>query len=189
MRKTETIFFVTGNINKVNELKEMLLGQKGIEVEQIVYDYTEIQADKLEDVASYGAKISSIHTKKAIIVEDSGLFIDALGGFPGPYSAYVFKKIGNEGILKLMADVQNRQATFRSVIAFYDPDSKKEPILFSGSVDGVISDRIRGNQGFGYDPIFCVNENTFGEISLKEKNERSHRRMAFEKFLKWFLGD
>ena len=183
------IFFVTGNPNKVNELKEMLSGDKGITVEQINYDYTEIQADELEDIASYGAKISSAYIKKAIIVEDSGLFIDALGGFPGPYSAYVFKKVGNEGILKLMADERNRQATFKSVIAFHNPDSKKEPILFSGSVDGEISDWIRGNHGFGYDPIFCVNEKTFGEISLKEKNELSHRRRAFEKFLKWFLED
>ena len=158
-----------------------------IEVEQIDYDYTEIQADELEDVAYHGAKFSSRYLKKPVIVEDSGIFIDALGGFPGPYSAYVFKKIGNGGILKLMAGVQNRRATFKSIIAFCDYKVEKdpEPILFSGSVEGEIAEDIRGEHGFGYDPIFIVNKKTFGEIGLKEKNKKSHRRRAAEKFLEW----
>ena len=186
-KKGFKLSFVTGNIHKVNELQEMV--PKDIEVEHIDYDYIEIQADELEDVASFGAKISSEHLKKAVIVEDSGIFIDSLNGFPGPYSSYVFKKIGNEGILKLMAGVDDRKATFKSIIGFYNPKIQKEPILFSGSVVGKISEEIKGKNGFGYDPIFCLNKKTFGEISLKEKNKLSHRKKSFEKLLNWILEE
>jgi len=180
--KARVVYFVTGNIGKVSEVVKM--ADPDIKIEQIDYDYPEIQVDELEEVASYGAKHSSQTLGKSIIVEDSGLFIDALGGFPGPYSAYVFKTLGNEGILKLLRGESCRTATFRSVVGYCEPGG--EPLLFVGSVDGVITGEMRGEGGFGYDPIFASGERTFGEMLLEEKNEISHRRGAFEAFLDWF---
>ena len=178
----KVVYFVTGNIGKVREVRKM--AGRDIKIEQIDYDYPEIQVDDLEEVASYGAKHSSEVLEKAIIVEDSGLFIDALGGFPGPYSAYVFKTLGNEGILKLLEVEECRSATFKSVVGYCEPDG--EPLLFLGSVDGVISPDMRGEGGFGYDPIFSHGKRTFAEMSMEEKNEISHRRGAFQAFLDWF---
>ena len=107
-----------------------------------------------------------------------------MGGFPGPYSAYVSKTLGNEGILKLLSGESCRTATFKSVVGYCEPGG--EPLLFVGSVDGVITEEIRGEGGFGYDPIFAPGKRTFAEMLMEEKNEISHRRGAFGAFLDWF---
>ena len=86
--------------------------------------------------------------KKPIIIEDDGLFIDSLNGFPGPYSSYVFKTIGNNGILQLLK--HNRQAKFCSIIFYYDNKNSKS---FEAKIDGTISKSQHGS-GWGYDPIF-----------------------------------
>ncbi|RJS73141.1 MAG: non-canonical purine NTP pyrophosphatase, partial [Candidatus Syntrophoarchaeum sp. WYZ-LMO15] len=94
-------------------------------------------------------------------------------------------KLGNKGILKLMSRIKDRRATFKSVIAFCDGSS--EPVIFSGSVEGEIANKIRGKSGFGFDPIFLYGDKTFGEISRDEKNKISHRRVAFERLIRWLL--
>ncbi|MEM0332314.1 MAG: non-canonical purine NTP pyrophosphatase, partial [Archaeoglobaceae archaeon] len=110
-----------------------------------------------------------------------GLFIEALKGFPGVYSSYVFKTIGNEGILKLMDGITNRRAYFKAVLAYWDG---KEIHIFEGKVEGEIATEIRGSGGFGFDPIFLYNKKTFAEMG-DEKNEVSHRRRVLEKFFTW----
>ncbi|MHC1585578.1 MAG: XTP/dITP diphosphatase [Candidatus Syntropharchaeia archaeon] len=174
------IYFVTTNRNKFEEIRRI---SEGIEIEWINHDYPEIQEENLERIAESGAKYCADLFEKSVFVEDSGLFIDALNGFPGPFSAYVYDKIGNKGILKLMDGIDERGAVFRSVVSFCEPG--KNPISFVGEVRGVISGEIRGKHGFGYDPIFSYRGRTFAEMSIHEKNEVSHRRKAFEKFLRW----
>ena len=104
-----------------------------------------------------------------------------MNGFPGPYSSYVFKTLGNKGIIKLMEGVENRKAYFMAVIAFFDGE---KVWTFKGRVDGEIADEIRGDKGFGYDPIFLYGDKTFAEMG-DEKNEVSHRRRALENFFSW----
>ena len=118
-------------------------------------------------------------------MEDSGLFIDALNGFPGPYSSYVFRTLGNRGIVKLLDGMENRKAYFLSVVAYADGCEIRS---FTGKVKGNISREIRGGEGFGFDPVFEVSGKTFGEVSIKEKNEISHRKHAFESFFTWFMS-
>ncbi len=123
-----------------------------------------------------------------VIVEDAGLFIKALNGFPGPYSSYVNKTIGVEGILKLMRGIKDRTAYFFSVVAFYDPDIN-ELEFFYGKVEGEIAEEARGKSGFGFDPIFTPIEGdgrTFAEMGVEEKNKFSHRSKALRKFAKWY---
>ncbi|MDD2666813.1 MAG: XTP/dITP diphosphatase [Methanocellales archaeon] len=182
----KTVYFVTGNAGKVREAKAML-EKLGIGVQQIHYEYPEIQSDDLESIAKYGARDAAMHLKRPVMVEDAGMFISALKGFPGPYSSFTFKCIGNEGILKLMRGVEDRNAQFRSVIGFCEPD--KEVITFSGSVEGEISNEPRGKMGFGYDPIFLYQNKTFAQMSTEEKNEVSHRCVALRKFAEWFCKD
>ena len=179
MRK---IIFVTGNKGKFGEVKE-ILAAKDIEVIQNSNGYPELQENELEPIAAYGAKWVAEKLGMPVMVDDSGLFIKALNGFPGPYSAFVEENLGNKRVLKLMEDEEDRTATFKSVIGYCKPG--KEPEVFTGTVDGKISFEERGTGGFGYDPIFDYNGKTFGELGNEEKNKLSHRRRALDKFLEW----
>ncbi|MDO8727123.1 MAG: XTP/dITP diphosphatase [Candidatus Methanoperedens sp.] len=176
MRK---IIFVTGNAHKVKEASNILL-KLGITVEQNNCGYPELQEDELEKIAAYGAECAADHLGGEVMVDDSGLFIRALGGFPGPYSAYVFDTLGNERILKMMEGGTDRAAVFRCVIGYCRPGEKA--LLFSGEVEGEISLVGRGDAGFGYDPIFEVGGRTFGDMGDYEKNLLSHRYRALLKF-------
>ncbi len=179
MRK---IIFVTGNPHKVREAGD-ILSHVGITVEQNDCGYPELQEDDLEAIALYGARWAADKLNCEVMVDDSGLFIEALGGFPGPYSAYVFDTLGNERILKLMDGEANRRAVFKCVIGYCRPC--EEPSLFSGEVAGEISAGMRGCGGFGYDPIFEVGGATFGEMNEEKKNSLSHRYRALMKFAEW----
>ncbi len=179
MRK---IIFVTGNPHKVREAKE-ILSPLCITVEQNNCGYPELQEDRLSPIAAFGAEWAANQLDNEVMVDDSGLFIDALGGFPGPYSAYVFDTLGNKRILKLMEDEINRKAVFKCVIGYCRPGEKA--LVFSGDVAGEISKEMRGNSGFGYDPIFEVDGITFGEMGDNEKNRLSHRYQALLKFARW----
>ncbi len=179
MRK---IIFVTGNQHKVREAAD-ILSHAGITMEQNNCGYPELQEDELEPIASFGARWAADKLDNEVIVDDSGLFIEALGGFPGPYSAYVFDTLGNEKILKLMEGETNRRAVFRCVIGYCRPG--EEPHLFSGEVAGEIANESQGSGGFGYDPIFAVGGVTFGEMEEEEKNRLSHRYAALTEFAQW----
>jgi XTP/dITP diphosphohydrolase len=119
-------------------------------------------------------------------VEDAGLFIEALNGFPGPFSSYVYKTIGTQGVLRLMRGIKNRNALFLSAVAFCKP--KSDPQVFVGKVDGVITLKERGGYGFGFDPIFQPKgkKKTFAEMRRGEKNKFSHRAKALRNFAEWF---
>src|SRR5512137_1901085 len=95
------MLFVTSNTHKLEEANQAL-SQFGMRLRIAGIEKVEIQADGLEAIASYAARIAADVSGKPVICEDSGLFIGALKGFPGPYSSYAFKTIGCEGILKLM---------------------------------------------------------------------------------------
>lgn len=178
----KTIYFVTSNMGKVKEAKA-LCKEFNIKIQQIRYEYPELQSDDLETIAKYGAECASKALDKTIIVEDAGLFISALKGFPGPYSAYVFKTVGNEGILGLMFNKADRKAYFKSAVGYCEPG--KDSIAFAGIANGKIAHEIRGEHGFGYDPIFLYGDKTFGELSIEKKNKVSHRYKALKKFAEW----
>ena len=167
--------FITSNRGKFSEVSE-ILARHGIEVMQENIPCPEIQADTLEEVVSFC--LDWLGDKEVYLIDDSGLFIDELGGFPGVYSSYVFKTLGNEGILRLMSGVpeDKRTAHFETVFGIGGASGKK--LLFSGVCDGRISSEIMGAGGFGYDPIFIPaagDGRTFGEMSRDEKNTLSHR--------------
>jgi len=174
------VYFVTSNEGKFREVKE--IGKKyGIEIDWIRREYLEPQGSDLEEIAKISAQLLAEEIREPFFLEDSGLFIEALKGFPGPYSSYVFKTIGNEGILKLMNGVEDRRAYFLAVIAFWDGE---KVLTFKGRVDGRIATEMRGDKGFGFDPIFEYNGKTFAEMG-EEKNEVSHRRRALENFFEY----
>ncbi|HNX40092.1 MAG TPA: XTP/dITP diphosphatase [Methanothrix sp.] len=178
------IYFVTGNRGKYAEARAIFgdLIQKDI-------GYTEIQADTLEEVAAYGMKEVAARLAgqgqpgSAVMLEDAGLFIEALKGFPGVYSAYVQKTLGNSGILKLMEGEADRRAYFKSIVAYIEPGI--EPRMFSGEVHGTIGFEARGSKGFGYDPIFYLGEESLGEMEIERKNLISHRAASMRALKQW----
>jgi XTP/dITP diphosphohydrolase len=179
-----TIRFVTGNEGKVREAREYLAAT-GEDVEQVEYDYTEVQSDSLAEVAARGAEEAQAELGGAVVVEDSGLFVDALEGFPGPYSAYVEQTVGVERTWRLVEPEDDRRARFRSVVAYADSDTVE---TFEGSVRGTIV-APRGDGGFGYDPIFEHDGTTFAEMSAAEKNAVSHRGRALATFADWLADE
>ncbi len=177
-------FFVTSNIHKFNEARKVL-AEYEIATAMLRVEAVEIQDDSIEEIA----KVSAVDAVKKcglpIIVEDAGLFIDALKGFPGPYSAYVYRTIGMRGILELMKNVDKRDAYFHSVVTFSSPD--EPPRCFHGKAKGKIAKEERGRHGFGFDPIFSLSDKnrTFAEMTTEEKNRYSHRALALRKFAEW----
>jgi len=180
MQQSFDLFFVSSNVHKYQEAKK-ILDSFGIKLGFFKSNLEEIQSNSLQDIASQKAKNAFLKCKKPVIIEDDGLFINSLDGFPGPYSSYVFKTIGNKGILNLLKN--NRKAKFVSIISYCD---KKIFQSFDAKLDGSISHSQKG-QGWGYDPIFIPKntQKTFAEIN--NKNELSHRYKALKKFSNWYL--
>lgn len=187
--KGRVIFFVTNNIHKFNEARKVL-AEDGITVGMLKIKTFEIQSDSLEEIAKTSVLQAFKKCHLPIIVEDAGLFIDALNGFPGPYSSYIYRTIGNKGLLKLMKNIKNRKAKFHSVIAYYSSELKS-PICFKGKANGEITEKERkGNykSGFGFDPVFrpTKSKKTFAEMTIVEKNKYSHRAKALRRFSEWY---
>lgn len=172
------IYFVTSNNGKFVEAQAIFrdLVQKNIV-------YTEIQADTLEEVVAFGMQEVMDRLKGPALIEDAGLFIDGLKGFPGVYSAYVQKTIGNNGILKLMEGMDDRHASFKSVVGYAEPGT--QPQIFKGELEGSIGFKPRGTKGFGYDPIFYIGKTSLSDMNLEDKNRISHRGMSMKALKKW----
>jgi XTP/dITP diphosphohydrolase len=186
--KGRVVFFATNNFNKFNEVHRVL-GEYKIASAMLRVKTAEIQSDSLSEIAQTSAIDAFRKCSLPVIVEDAGLFMDALRGFPGPYAAYAYKTIGNAGSLKLMENMEDRKATFQSVIAHYDGHAA--PVCFEGKVAGKITNEERrgdGKSGFGFDPIFqpAGSAKTFAEMTIEEKNGFSHRAKAVRKFAEWY---
>lgn len=174
---------VTSNPGKVREY-EKSFSHLGIETEHVKIPYDEIQTSDLEEVVRKGMESIRNQNIKNFIIDDSGLFVDSLKGFPGVWSAYAQKTIGNAGILKLMNSVEERGAEFRCCIGC---DIEGETIIVTGICRGSITEEEKGEDGFGFDPIFTADrKKTFAEISADAKNETSHRGNAVRLLIKEF---
>jgi XTP/dITP diphosphohydrolase len=145
------ITLVTGNwaklVNTQNKLKPY-----GIEVDNIKMETVEIQADTAEEVAAYSAKYAADKLKKNILKIDSGLYVESLKGFPGPYTHYCEDTIGNAGLLKMMKGEKNRKAEFREALAYCEYG--KEPVVFSSITKGRVALKESGEHGWSWDFVF-----------------------------------
>lgn len=183
------LVFATSNQNKIKELQALL--PKKIKLKSLA----DLQLDhiKLEETGSTFQenalqKAKAIYLKKGLptFAEDSGLVVNSLDGAPGIYSArYAGKEAtdqdNNKKLLESLKNKADRSAYFIAVIVLYDG---QEAHCFEGRCNGYIAMEAKGNEGFGYDPIF-VPENfkqSFAELGLEKKNKISHRALALEKF-------
>ncbi|MCE4617295.1 MAG: XTP/dITP diphosphatase [Desulfurococcales archaeon] len=177
--------FLTGNEHKVQEANQILSGQN-IELYRISGYKQEIQSDNIEDIAKHAAVQAYKKLKIPLVVEDSGLFIPSLNGFPGPYSSFVYKTIGLNGIIELLEKKrpEQRKAYFKAALACICPPYIR---VFTGIVHGKIADKPKGGKGFGFDPIFIPDKfsSTFAELGEEIKNQVSHRARAFKSMATW----
>ena len=183
MQQSSELFFVSSNENKFQET-ERILSNFGMQINFFKTTLEEIQSNDLNDIAEQKAINAYGIVKKPIIIEDDGLFIDSLNGFPGPYSSYVYDTIGNKGIMDLLENYQVRDAKFVSIIAYCDNDRGVK--LFESSIPGKISPIIEKG-GWGYDPIFIPDGESKTYANVSDKDKFSHRSAALTKFSNWFL--
>ncbi|WP_287954211.1 RdgB/HAM1 family non-canonical purine NTP pyrophosphatase [Acidiplasma sp.] len=177
------IYFVTHNKNKyIEAYKEFK--ENGIDISWIETEYPEVQGNDNEFISRWSCESLVGQVNEPFFIDDTGLYIENLNGFPGPYASYVHDTLGNSLIVRLAS---GSRAYFKTVISFY---YKNNIYQFSGILKGIIADVEHGGHAFGYDPIF-VPENsnkTLSELSIEEKNKISHRGKAIKKFMA-FLKD
>jgi XTP/dITP diphosphohydrolase len=190
-----TLHFATGNAHKYDEARAYLESNvTGLALKQLKVDLPELQADSLAEVAKFKAEGAAKICKGNVFVEDAGLFVPRLNGFPGVFSAEVKKMLDCKGILKLMEDdkeIATRAAYFEVCTCLFLKKTG-EVKAFMGRIDGTLTLEARGTKGFGFDPIFVPaepagNSRTFAEMSIEEKNLVSHRSKSLKK-LKDFLA-
>ena len=186
------IVFATNNSHKLEELRKLTEGK--IEILSLndinCHDDIPETADTLEGNALIKARWVKERYGYDCFADDTGLEVDALGGAPGVKSArYAGEGHNSQANMELLlANLDGsteRQARFRTVIALIEG---KEETLMDGVVEGVITEKPSGENGFGYDPIFRPEgyEVTFAEMSADEKNKISHRGRAVAKLIKYF---
>jgi XTP/dITP diphosphohydrolase len=171
--------FVTGNRGKAAELAAIL--GPGFEVAQDARGYTEVQADTLDQVCEAGAdELLAGGLAPPFVLEDSGLFVDALSGFPGVYSRHALDTLGLDGLLRLLAGVPpgRRGASFQADLLLVEADGRRRH--FAGACRGAIAHEAAGEGGFGFDPVFCPEgeARTFAQMAPAEKAALSHRGQA-----------
>ncbi|VVB58257.1 Non-canonical purine NTP pyrophosphatase [Candidatus Anstonella stagnisolia] len=172
----EKILFITSNPHKFSEAQS-LLKKCGINIKRKNLNVSEVRAESCEEVAKAAAIEAYRKIRRPLFVEDSGLFIKSLNGFPGVYSAYAIRKIGLEGILALLKG-KSRDAEFVCAICYMD---NAKLVQVCKKCKGKISLRQKGKNGFGYDPVFVPagKKKTFAQ-DAKTKAEKSHRTAALK---------
>lgn len=171
------ILFITGNQKKVEEVRAIT----GLDIEAKNLDIPEIQSLDVEEVAKAKALSAFAITGQPVMVDDTGMSIEALNGLPGALVAWFLDTLKPEGILKLLANEENRKASVSTCIGYADEFGAS---VFTGIIEGKIPKSMQGENGFGYDPIFIPDgsEKTYAEMNSEEKNQISMRKIALLKF-------
>jgi len=188
----QTFFLATNNKHKIKEVLEIA---PDIEWKTIA-DFPELDGFDPEETgktfienAEIKARAYAAKTGLITVAEDSGLEVASLNNEPGIYSARWSPGSDtdrNIALLDRMKNEKNREARYVATICVFDPQTDKTE-FFIGKVNGVISQEIKGDKGFGYDPLFIPNgyDKTFGQLGSEIKQKLSHRKNAFTKFLSW----
>ena len=179
------MILVTSNKHKFEEIAAMFrIAEIPLEWKHVKYE--EIQEDTTEMI-SYR---SCVEVRKALhddfFLEDTGLYVPALHGFPGPYSSYVNATIGYAGLQRLV-DGKDRIAYFKTVVSL---SMHGEVIQFGGILKGSISSQAKGSTGFGFDPVFVPEGEsmTLAEMDVETKNRLSHRGRAVAALIKYLIS-
>ena len=180
----ERLLFVSNNAGKAREVEAIL----GAPVERLDLDLLEIQALAVDEVARHKALTAFARAGQPVVVEDTGLYVDALRGLPGALVRWFLATIGPAGICNLIPPNTDRAARARTAVAYCDGADVE---IFSGETLGVIVPTPTGEGGFGWDPIFRPDgaSRTFAEMEMAEKTAYSMRRRALERLRERLRSD
>ena len=182
----KTVTFVTGNANKLKEVQAMLSACPSVKLVSAKIDLPELQGTPLE-IAAEKVALAAKQVGGPVIVEDTSLCFNALGGMPGPYIKWFLDTCVHEGLNKMLDGFDDRTCYAQTVVAYCEgPGSQVR--LFDGRTNGTVV-RPRGPTDFGWDPVFQCEEGgddtkgrTYAEMDKSAKNNVSHRGKAFEMF-------
>ncbi len=183
------LIYLTTNKEKVREANTFFKEKYGFNIEIVNPDFEilEIQAKTCGEVAGFSAKYAADRLGVPVLKSDTGLYIDALGGLPGPYNAYFDKQIGVDKFLELLKNEKNRSARIEHCFAYCEPG--EEPIVFTGGGNGTISKKAKGNVGRWHDKFFIPDGETKTLSELREidyEKESSYWGTAKDDFAKWY---
>jgi non-canonical purine NTP pyrophosphatase (RdgB/HAM1 family) len=169
------VALITGNEGKAREYATML----GIDVSAVKEDLVEIQSLDVVEVVKHKVQDAYSKLRVPVLVDDTGLVLNAWNGLPGALVAWFLGSVGAQGILDMAAGVTDRAATVTTALGYADSTGVQ---VFTGTVQGTLTTERRGDGGFGYDSIFMPanSDLTFAEMSGEQKNAISHRRLAVE---------
>ncbi|XP_028394963.1 inosine triphosphate pyrophosphatase-like [Dendronephthya gigantea] len=184
----KTLVFVTGNSNKLKEVKAILGESFPWKLEAKNIDLPEFQGEP-DEISIEKCKVAAQRIRAPVIVEDTCLCFNALGGMPGPYIKWFLKKLKPEGLHRLLTGWEDKSAFALCTFAYSDGDIDKPVELFQGKTSGTIVEP-RGPRTFGWDPCFQPDgyDKTYAEMESDVKNKISHRGQALDA-LKQFFED
>ncbi len=178
------ILLTTSNEHKVKAVQSVL----GRPVQHIKLDLPEIQAIDVKEVIEQKAQVAYHLVGKPVLVEDTSLSLQAWNGLPGALIRWFLETVGNEGICRMLAGYEQLEATAKTCLGYFDGH---DFVSFSGVVEGYIARSPRGNNGFGWDPIFIPKgwNKTFAEMTREEEADFVSMRKAAVLKLKAFLDE
>jgi non-canonical purine NTP pyrophosphatase (RdgB/HAM1 family) len=171
----EDLVFVTSNLGKLREAEAVL----GHTMDHRGLDLPEFQSLDLDEIVRSKARMAWQQIERPVLVEDTGLELTGLGGFPGPLVRWLLVSVGPEGICRIARCFGDSGAKARCLVCATDGSIE---IVGEGVVRGTIASQPTGRGGFGWDSAFIPNDSdgrTYGEMTVEEKNLISHRRKAF----------
>lgn len=165
------IVFITGNKEKI-AIAKTVLSKANIKLKAMSIDCPEIQSDDNEIIAKESAKYASHFIKNNVVKVDTGFYIEELNGFPGPYAAYVERKLDAQDILNMMKNKHPRKAYYKEVLAYCEYN--KEPVIFTTYTYGNISEELSGDKGYNFDRIFICDgdDKTIANYNQKQRAEK-----------------
>ena len=181
--------YLTTNQFKLREAKKIFNEKYGFDIDIVNPDFEiyEIQAKDCKEVAAFSVKYAVDKLNTPCIKSDTGLYIEALGGLPGPYNAYFDKQIGVEKFMQLFKPEKNRKAYIEHSYAYCEPGG--EPIIFSDKIYGTISTESRGKDGRWHDFFFIPDgeTRTLAEIGDEDVDAKiKNYGNAVEQFAEWY---
>ncbi|KAL8873424.1 MAG: hypothetical protein Q9174_001099 [Haloplaca sp. 1 TL-2023] len=174
------LHFITGNPNKLSEVRAILGDIVPLQTRSL--DLVEIQGT-IEEITKDKCRRAADTVQGPVLVEDTCLCFNALGGLPGPYIKWFLQTLGHQGLNNLLAAYEDKSA--QAVCTFaYSEGPGQEARMFEGRITGIIVPA-RGSLNFGWDPIFEYMGETFAEMDKAKKNRVSHRFIALSKLKDW----
>ena len=179
--KLPRFVLVTGNLHKLEEARRLLTGHVGV-LEHAELDLPEPQSLDLRAVLEAKGDEAWRRLQRPLVVEETGLELPALNGFPGPLVKWMLQAVGPEGIARTALALGDSRATARCALLYRD---EQRVVIAEGATSGTLVLPARGSAGFGWDPVFQPDhsEQTYGELPAGEKDRVGHRGRAWAELL------